>query len=323
MEARQVGMAFFLICVVWLSWGLGYPMTAIALSGFDVMTLRVVVQAIGALALLGQALFAGRHLAIRREAWPDLVISGLLNMAILPLCMNLGVYLMSPGRASVLVYTMPIWAVLFARWILGEPLTWYRIAGLFLGAAGVAVMSSQDLSQLRDAPLGAALTIVGAVSYGLGTVWLKRRAWHADPSVVAFWQLAIGTVPIIAVWGAISVPPDLSRPGPPEWAALAFIGVVGNGLAYFAWFRVVQLLPAGISAISALFVPCVGIASSALLTGERFHAPDLIAMGLIAAALVMSLAERFAGRAPAPFALDAIRQSLARSRLGRNPEEGK
>lgn len=288
-------MAFVLMCTVWLSWGLCYPMTAIALAGFDVMTLRVAVQIVGALALLAQAVLSQKRLAIRREAWPDLVIAGLLNMTILTICMNLGVYLMSPGRASVLVYTMPIWAALFARWLLGEKLTPNRVAGLVLGAAGVAAMASQDLSQLRDAPLGAVLTIVAAMSYGLGTVWLKRRAWHADPSVVAFWQLAIGTVPILAIWGAISAPPDLGRAGPAQWGALVFIGLVGNGLAYFAWFRVVQLLPAGVSAISALFVPCVGILSSIVLAGERFHLPDMIAMGLIGAALVAGLAERFAG----------------------------
>ena len=285
-------MAFILLCIIWLSWGISYPLTAIALTGFDVMTLRTAVQIVGAAALFVQAAAAGRRFAIQRQAWPDLVVAGLLNMAIFPICMNLGIYLMSPGRASVLVYTMPIWATLFARPMLGERLTRSRIAALVLGAAAVAVMVSQDLSHLRDAPLGAALTIFAAMSFGLGTVWLKRRIWHADPSVVAFWQLVIGTVPLLVIWALLSAPPDLARVGAPQVLALLFLGVVANGAAYFAWFRIVRLLPAGVSGIRALAIPCIGVASSAWLARERLHPQDLVAMALIGSALLCVLAER-------------------------------
>jgi drug/metabolite transporter (DMT)-like permease len=129
---------------------------------------------------------------------------------------------------------MPIWASLFARLLLGEALTANRIAALVLGAGAVAALVSQDRSHLASAPAGAAAALVSAMAYGLGTVWLKRRDWHADPSVLALWQLVIGTVPILLLWAAIRFPPDLARAGTQEWLALAFIGVAGNGAAYFA-----------------------------------------------------------------------------------------
>lgn len=115
-------MAFLLLPVTWLSWGVAYPVTGIALGGFDVLTLRVLVQALGAAALAGQGTMSGISFKVEREAWPDLVITALLYMTIMPLCMTLGMYLMSPGRTSMLIYTMPIWASLFARPLLGERL---------------------------------------------------------------------------------------------------------------------------------------------------------------------------------------------------------
>jgi len=169
-------MAFLFLCTVWLTWGISYPLTAIALVGFDVFTLRASVQVIGAVALMLQALAARRRFRVPREAWPDLTISALFNMAIFPICMNFGVYLMSPGRASVLVYTMPIWATLFAKPLLGERITRNRALALLLGAAAVVVLVSQNLSQLRNAPLGAGLTIAAAMSFALGTVWLSAAA---------------------------------------------------------------------------------------------------------------------------------------------------
>lgn len=290
-------MPFVLLCIVWLSWGVSYPVTAIALAGFDVMTLRVAAQFLGAAVLLAQAASAGRRFVIARAAWPDLAISALLNMAVFPVCMNFGVYLMGPGRTSILVYTMPIWAGLFAWAMLGEKLTRNRIMALLLGAGAVAVLVSQDLTHVRDAPLGAALTLVAAMSFGLGTVWLKRRVWRADPSVIAFWQLAIGLLPLLLVWAAVSAPLDFSRVGPAQWAALGFLGVIASGGAYFAWFRIVGLLPASISGISSLVVPCIGLSSSAWLANEQIHAQDLAAMGLILTALACVLVEQWRERA--------------------------
>jgi drug/metabolite transporter (DMT)-like permease len=284
--------AFLLLLVTWLGWGIAYPVTGVAFQAFDIMTLRCVVQTIGALMLLGQATIAGYGLRIGREAWFDLVVSGLLNMAIFPVCMTYGIYLMSPGRTSVLVYTMPIWATLFARLMLGEPLTANRIAAIVLGAAAVAAMVSQDLSHLQNAPLGAALTLVSAMAFGLGTVWLKRRRWRADPSVVAFWQLVIGLVPLYAAWLIWGGPLDLAKIGPAQIAAVAFLGIIANGAAYFAWFRIVRMLPASVSGISSLAIPCVGVVSSAWMTGERITPHDLLAMALIGAALMTMLSEQ-------------------------------
>ena len=131
-------MAFLLLGGVGLIWGISYPITAAALNGFDVLSLRVLIQALGGLAMLARILATHRNFAIEREAWPDLVVAAGLNMTVLPISFTIGVYLMGPGRTSVLVYTMPIWASLFARIALGERLTITRAAALVFGAGAVA-----------------------------------------------------------------------------------------------------------------------------------------------------------------------------------------
>jgi drug/metabolite transporter (DMT)-like permease len=290
-------MAFILLPVIWLSWGIAYPVTGIALAGFDVLTLRVLVPVIGGAALALQVWGAGISFEVERERWPDLVISALLYMTIMPLCMTFGMYLMSPGRTSVLIYTMPIWASLFARLILGERLTAARFAALAFGGTAVVAMVSQDLSDLRDAPAGAALALIAAMAFGMGTVWLRRHPWRANPSAVAFWQLAIGLAPLTLIWLIVRFPPDLAAATSYEWLALLFLGVVSNGVAYFAWFRLVFVVPASVSGISSLAVPCVGVAASAWLGQERLHLQDFAAMALIGAALAIMLSEQVRQRA--------------------------
>lgn len=277
-------------------WGVSYPITAVALTGFDVLTLRCLIQALGASAMLVQAMALRRHLAIEREAWPDLVIAALLNMTVLPISFTIGVYLLGPGRTSVLVYTMPIWATLFARLILGERLTITRAVALTFGVGAVAALMSQSLPELRNAPLGGAITLLSAASYGLGTVWLKRRAWRADAAVVVLWQLLIGTMPIVVIWLLLRFPPDLDRAGAEQWLAAIFLGVVGNGVAYFAWFRVIGLLPAGAAGIGTLVTPCIAVLSSVWLAGETLHPHDVAAIAMIGTALVLVVIEQLRSR---------------------------
>jgi drug/metabolite transporter (DMT)-like permease len=288
--------ALLLLVLVWLIWGVSYPVTAIALKGFDVMSVRCFVQLLGAGVLFLNAAANRQSLAVEREAWRDLAVSGLLNMAVLPVCFTLGVYLLGPGRTSILVYTMPIWASLLAWPMLGERLTENRVAALILAGAAIFVLLSQDLSHLKNAPLGAGITLVAAFAFGLGTVWFKRRQWRGSLSVLVGWQILVGLVPISLIWALTSFPPDLAKPGESEWLALLFLGAGANGLAYFAWFRVVQRLPAGLSSVSALVVPCVGVLSSAWLTGERLRPRDLMAMAMIFLALLLVLGERRATR---------------------------
>jgi len=74
--------------------------------------------------------------------------------------------------------------------------------------------------------------------------------------------------------------------------ALGFLTLFSNAVAYFCWFRIVQLMPASVASLTTLVVPCVGFASSALLIGGNISWLDVMALGLIVAAVTLVLAER-------------------------------
>jgi drug/metabolite transporter (DMT)-like permease len=284
------GTGMLLISVTWLSWGFSYPMNAIALGEFDVWTLRLLVMAMGGAAMLGWARWRGASLGVPRDHWRDLIVTGLLNMAIFQICMTYGIQLLSAGRTAVIIYTMPMWAALFAVWLLGERLNRWRIGALTAGLVGLAVLLSQDLSALGNAPLGAVLTLVAAASFGLGTVWMKRRAWRLDITVIGGWQLVIGVVPVALIWALFSPPTDWAGVSGGSWLAVAFIGLVANALGYFAWFRVVAIYSATASGIASMAVPVVGVFASALLVGEVVGWRELAALGLICLALALNVA---------------------------------
>jgi drug/metabolite transporter (DMT)-like permease len=199
---------------------------------------------------------------------------------------------------------MPIWASLFAVRMLGEKLTPPRIAALLLGVAGLAVLMSQDLSKLANAPLGAALTLMAAVSFGFGTVWMKRRRWQVDPTVVGGWQLLLGAVPIWLIWALLRPEVRWGAVSAESWLAMASLALVSNALAYFAWFRVVAIFPAMVSGIGTLGVPVVGVLSSAAIVGEAIGWRELTALVLVCSALSLILFVRSPASRPAAVQAD-------------------
>ena len=285
---REFG--YILMMTTWLCWGFSYPMTAILLRDLDVWSSRFLVIAASAAILLTLGRLQGAKLTVHRSYWLDLIIAGLLNMAIFQVSMTFGIHLLSAGRTSVIVYTMPLWASIFAVFILGERMSWPRVLALVLGLAGLAVLMSQDLSHLRDAPLGASLTLLSAISFGLGTVWMKRRIWQNDPTVLAGWQLAISTLPLALIWGFLDTEISLFSMSLESWLAVGYIIFIANAVAYFAWFRVVAAFPAIVSGISAMAVPVVGVLASAWILGEDIGAREWSSLVLIVGALAINLA---------------------------------
>ena len=286
-SVRELG--YILMITVWLCWGFSYPATAILLRDLDVWSSRFVVIAASAIILLALGRLQGAKLTVHRRFWLDLIIAGILNMAIFQISMTFGIHLLSAGRTSVIVYTMPLWASIFAVFILNERMSWPRVIALVLGLSGLVVLVSQDLSYLRNAYLGAGLTLLSAISFGLGTVWMKRRIWENDPTVLAGWQLAIATIPVALIWGILDTRLLISSMSLESWLALGYVIFAANAIAYFAWFRVVAAFPAVVSGISSMAVPLVGVLASAWILDENIGIREISALVLIVGALAINL----------------------------------
>jgi len=65
---------------------------------------------------------------------------------------------------------------------------------------------------------------------------------------------------------------------------------------HWAFFRVVQIFPANVAALSTLCIPAIGVFSSALLLGEPLRTYELVALGLVVVSLgLTSFSKRAAG----------------------------
>jgi drug/metabolite transporter (DMT)-like permease len=281
-------MTRFLLPVVWIGWGIAYPLMSWSLHAADLFSTRLIILPLSGIVLLTAGAVRGVELWPERSMWRPLAVTGLFNMGLFQIFLISGIALLGPSRTPIIIYTMPAWSSLFAALMLKERITLRISLSLVLSLIAVALIISQETA-VRRVPIGALLTLLAAISFGYGTVLTKRYSLKGDPGVNAGWQLLLGTLPVIVVW-LVNLPHAYFRPEETRGLfALAFLILFSNALAYFCWFRIIQILPASIASLTTLVVPCVGFGSSALLIGGTISWLDIAALGLIVAAVTLVL----------------------------------
>lgn len=277
-----------MLIAVALGWGLNWPAMKVIVGEVPPWQFRAVTGVAGALLLLGVARLLRQRLSVPRAQWLPLTAAALFNVTSWFVLIAYGVKLMASGHASILGFTMPIWAALIGMAALGERMSPRRVVSLAMGAAGVAILLSHDFAALGASPLGAVITLLGAFNWAIGVHVQKRVNWALEPLALAGWQVAIGTAPIIVI--ALFAEPFVYHSASwPVIGASIYLVIYALAFCYYAWFTVVRIFPTHISAIGSLLVPIVGVTSSSLLLGEPFGWRELAALALVvgAVALVM------------------------------------
>jgi drug/metabolite transporter (DMT)-like permease len=288
-------MTRVLLPVVWIFWGLAYPLMSWSLQAADLFSTRLFIMPLSGLVLLAAGALRGVAVLPERRLWGPIALTGFFNMGLFQIFLISGIATLGPSRTPIIVYTMPAWSALFAVFLLGERITPRIALSLLLSLVAVGLIVGQETAT-RATPIGTLLTLLSAISFGIGTVLTKRNAVRGegggDPAINAGWQLIVGSLPVLVVWLAY-LPHTYFRPEETRGLlAMAFLVLGSNALAYFCWFRIIEMLPASVASLTTLVVPCVGFGSSALLIGGDISWLDLVALGLIVAAVALVLGNR-------------------------------
>lgn len=278
--AADVIKARVFLVALCLGWGTTWPMMKIALDEIPPFSMRVASLTLGAATLTALALLQGRRLRIPTlQTWAHLVAASFFNIVAFSVFTPFAQLSAETSRVAIVVYTMPIWATLLARPILGERLTGTRAVALVLCIGGMAVLI-YPLAVL-GIPTGILLAIGAAVGWAAGTVYLKWARIDGDPMAAAIWQLVIGVAVIGAILPLVEGSLQLGQAHRGAILAMIFSGVVGSGISYFLWFDIVRRLPATIASLGILSSPVIGVVSSMLILGERPTVSDIVGFALI------------------------------------------
>jgi drug/metabolite transporter (DMT)-like permease len=269
-----------------LGWGFNWPMMKLAVTEMSPMRFRSLCLVAGAAGLFTMAWANGLRLAVPTGQWRRLVFIAIFNICGWNIFAIYGVSLMASGRAAILGYTMPVWSVPLSVWLLGEPFTRRRALGVALGITGMLFLLGGEIQAVGRSPLGALCMLGAAVTWAIGTVMMKRWPVDLPPSTFTAWQLVVGLVPVLAIAlvaerGPFN--PFVLSTGP--LLGILFNLVVAFNFAYWAWYKIATVAPVGVSSLSVMMIPVVGVFSGMLVLGEAPGWNDYVALALVVAAL--------------------------------------
>lgn len=287
-----------------LLWGVNFVAAKAALEAFTLWELRVITFGGAAVLLFVVALCTRARLRIGSPR--DLIrllVAGTFGIGGFGLFSALALLHTTAGRATICVYTMPLWVVLLARFVLHEPLTAKRMCSLVLGAVGLAILAWPLLG--GGEWLGPLFALAAAVSWAVGTVYLKRIDVDAPPITTTTWQLVAATA--VSLVGLVLDPRD----SPFEMIGSALVGLAYNALlgtvvAYVIWFGLLQRISAGAAGLGSLLVPLFGVAASFVLLGEIPTIADIAGLVLILTAASIPLVTRATGSDSRVAAVDEV-----------------
>lgn len=278
-------LEMFLLSAVW-----GASFLLIKFAGDDLPPVWV---ALGRLALgsafLWIVLAAGRHKMPQRNLVAPLLAVAVLNNAI-PFCFFAwGERTVPSSIAAILNATTPIWALLLGLATGGARATRLTAAGVVLGFLGVLGVVYGHASGIaagagsRGYLLGVGLIAAASLSYGAGAVAAKRWLQGMEPIVIATFQLSLAGLALlpIAVFG-----PHPTALQFKSAAAVAVLGVLGSGLAYLLFFRLLATISPTRTVAVTYVLPIWGLFWG-FMAGEEIRWTALAGVVVVLAGLVL------------------------------------
>ena len=184
-------------------WGLMAPVAKMVMAAGIVSPLLMT-----SFRILGAALlFWTASLFVPDEKVPPRDLLLMAGAAMLGILFNQGCYVFgvgftSPGEASIITTTLPLWVMVFAAFILGEPITLKKIGGIVLGATGalILVLGASKTGARGDNPtLGDILVLTAQISYALYLTFYRNFIKKYSVVTLMKWMFTFASVAILPV----------------------------------------------------------------------------------------------------------------------------
>lgn len=223
-------------------------------------------------------------LKISREDMGTIFTLAIPNLMIWNIFMIVGVKMLSSGRAAILGYTMPVWAILSGLIFFRDRISRLGWCGIGFALSGALLLLSSEFATLAGQPMGSVVMLVAAASWGYGTVLMKRTRIKIPTITLTFWMLVFTAI-CMTVVSALVEYRYWRLPTLGEAIAMAYNAIMIFGFGQVTWFALARKLPPLASSLSVMMIPVLGVFSGAWILHETPHWQDYAAMLLILAAM--------------------------------------
>ena len=268
-----------------ICWGLMSPIVKLVLASGVIAPLIMVDFRVAGAALL----FWISSIFLPREhvPWSDVLRlfgAGMIGVLLNQGCFIIGVSLTSPGEASLVTTTMPMWVMLLAWLFLREPITMKKTGGILLGAAGALILifgNGATVAGGSSPALGDFIVLMAQLCYA--TYLTIYRNFIRKYSLVTLmkWMFLSAALVSLPATSPLILDTDWSAITPNEWLGVAYVTVFATYIAYICIMIGQKNLRPTIVGMYNYVQPIVATIVGICLGLDSFTLPKVIAILLI------------------------------------------
>ncbi|MGP5553620.1 DMT family transporter [Psychrobacter celer] len=309
MTARQSWIGTIQIISAAVCWGtLGIFSTYLNQSGFSgwqITILRIVTAALIVLFMLPK--LYPQLLRLSAKQWGGLALQSLIGVLGMSLCYFFAVIYVGAGPAVALLYTAPVFSLLFSAVLLQEPITRQSALLALMAVFGVGLTMLGDEAKVN---WGIALGLLSGVCYSLYGVLGKRAMHYAHPAPLVFFTSIVISAGVLLLlpetyrtYGQLSTLPLAT------WGYALGLSLIGTVVPFALYMKALEKLPATRASVFTIFEPLTAITLALLLLHQALSWIQYVGVVLILLAALLNAmlngtttrVPRWLRRRPKPF----------------------
>jgi drug/metabolite transporter (DMT)-like permease len=275
--SRRAWIAFATCSVLW---GIPYFLIKVAVEHDSPAFVAWSRIALGALVLLPVAWRVGAFRGVR-ERWRAVLAFAVIEICIPFTLIPVGERYISSSLSAILIAAVPLTiALMTIRFNPSERVTGPRLAGLFVGLAGVVALVGIDVAGRPRELIGAGCMAVATVGYAAGPMLIRTKMAGLHPMGPVAASLGIAAV-LLAPAGIVFAPSAV--PQAKVIASLAVLGIACTAIALATMFFLVAEAGPNRASIITYVNPVIAVALGVTFLGEHVGAASVAGLLLILA----------------------------------------
>ena len=215
---------------------------------------------------------------IDRADVPKMLLCALLGMVVNMLCFFKGIELSTPINSAVLITITPILVFVFSAILIKERLLLPRVVGVvlgFIGALVLIVFGNEIRQDAPNIPLGNALFIINASSFGLYLVLVKSLSAKYTTVHLLKWLFLFGFIMALPIsYPEFSQVNWTDLPYEAVWR-FAFVVIGTTFMSYLLNVYALKQLKASTVGVFTYLQPLIGIAYAIMVGADGLTAYKL------------------------------------------------
>lgn len=281
-------LSFGFIILAGICWGTS-PIFVhyLAPYGFTSLQMTAVRGTVSFICMLLYVLIADRSLFKIKAK--DLLLYAVIGASLFgtAFCYYSAMQMTSTSTAVVLMYTAPVYVMLYSVLFMGEKFSKFKLVALIMMLAGCCLVSG-IITGLKFDLLGILVGILTSIIYAAYNILTKVSMQHKlEPVTVTLYSFLFMSLISLLVCNPIDLVGNIVSAPMPSIPLCIGLGIVTFVMPYFLFTWSMKHLPAGIASALSVVEPMAATIFSAVLFSEIPDTLSIVGILLILAAVYM------------------------------------